>query len=80
MTRRRSAGGRLVRGAALLQGYRNRPQADLAAIREVLLKVSCLGAHIPELAELEFNPVMVLPDGQGCQVVDARARVALRNW
>jgi len=69
-----------VRGAALLQGYRNRPQADLAAIREVLLKVSCLGAHIPELAELEFNPVMVLPDGQGCQVVDARARVALRNW
>ena len=71
---------RSVRGSALLQGYRNRPQADLAAIREVLLKVSYFGAQIPELAELEFNPVMVLPAGHGCQIVDARARVGLRNW
>jgi acyl-CoA synthetase (NDP forming)/RimJ/RimL family protein N-acetyltransferase len=71
---------RSVRGFPLLQGYRNRPQVDLAAMRDVILKVSFLGAQIPELAELEFNPVMVLPAGQGCQVVDVRARVALRNW
>jgi acyl-CoA synthetase (NDP forming) len=70
---------RSVRGFALLEGYRNKPQADLAALRDVLLKVSYLGAQIPELAELEFNPVMVLPAGQGCQLVDVRARVALRR-
>ena len=70
---------RSVRGFALLHGYRNKPQADLPALRDVLLKVSCLGAQIPELAELEFNPVMALPEGQGYQIVDVRARVALRN-
>jgi acyl-CoA synthetase (NDP forming) len=64
-----------VRGFPLLQGYRNRPQADLRALRDVLLKVSYLGAQIPELAELEFNPVMAMPDGHGCQIVDVRARV-----
>ena len=70
---------RSVRGFALLQGYRNKPAADLAALRDVLLKVSYLGAQIPELAELEFNPVIALPAGHGCQIVDVRARVALRN-
>ena len=66
---------RSVRGFRLLQGYRNKPAADLTAIAELLSKISCLGAHIPELAELEFNPVMALPAGHGCQIVDARARV-----
>jgi acyl-CoA synthetase (NDP forming) len=70
-----------VRGFALLQGYRNKPAADLRALGDVLLKVSYLGAEIPELAELEFNPVMALPAGDGCQIVDARARVVRRpNW
>jgi acyl-CoA synthetase (NDP forming) len=64
-----------VRGFALLQGYRNKTPADLRSLRDVLLKVSYLGAQIPELAELEFNPVMALPAGQGCQIVDVRARV-----
>ena len=64
-----------VHGFALLQGYRNTPPADLDTLRDVLLKVSYLGAQIPELAELEFNPVMALPAGHGCQIVDARARV-----
>lgn len=67
---------RSVRGCALLQGYRNKPAADLRALREVVLKISYLGAQIPELAELEFNPVMALPAGHGCQIVDVRARVS----
>ena len=72
---------RSVRGSALLTGYRNRPQADVRALGDVLLKVSHLGAYIPELAELEFNPVIVLPAGRGYQIVDVRARVrALQNW
>jgi acyl-CoA synthetase (NDP forming) len=66
---------RSIRGFALLQGFRHNPPADLGALGEVLLKVSYLGAEIPELAELEFNPVITLPAGQGCQIVDARARV-----
>ncbi len=70
-----------VRGLALLQGYRNKPPADLRALQDVLLKVSHLGAQIPELAELEFNPIMALPEGHGCQIVDVRARVkGIQNW
>jgi acyl-CoA synthetase (NDP forming) len=66
---------RSVRGFALLQGYRHQPAADIRALRDVLLKVSYLGAQIPELVELEFNPLMALEAGRGYQIVDARARV-----
>lgn len=66
---------RSIRGIAVLEGYRNKPPADLRALRDVLLKISYLGAEIPELAELEFNPIIALPAGHGCQIVDARARV-----
>jgi acyl-CoA synthetase (NDP forming)/RimJ/RimL family protein N-acetyltransferase len=66
---------RSVRGFALLEGYRNQPAADIRALREVLLKVSYFGSQIPELAELEFNPLIALEAGRGCQIVDARARV-----
>ncbi len=66
---------RSIRGFKLLEGYRNQPPADCEAIRDALIKVSYLGSQIPELAELEFNPMMVLATGRGCQIVDARARV-----
>jgi hypothetical protein len=54
---------------------RAQPPADTRALRDTLLKISYLGAQIPELAELEFNPLIVLEAGRGCQIVDARARV-----
>ena len=67
-----------VRGfCAARRATGTKPRADVDALRDVLLKVSSLGAYIPELAELEFNPVMAMPAGQGYQIVDARAR--LRN-
>ncbi|RPI55087.1 MAG: GNAT family N-acetyltransferase [Acidobacteria bacterium] len=67
---------RSIRGFALLEGYRNQPAVDLRAIRDMLLKLSYLGSEIPELVELEFNPVIALAVGRGCQIVDVRARVA----
>jgi acyl-CoA synthetase (NDP forming)/RimJ/RimL family protein N-acetyltransferase len=66
---------RSIRGFPLLEGYRGRPAADLAAIRDILLNVSALGAGIPELVELEFNPAIALGAGRGCRIVDLRARV-----
>jgi acyl-CoA synthetase (NDP forming) len=67
---------RSVRGFSLLQGYRSQLPSDVRALRDLLLKVSCLGAEIPELRELEFNPVMALQAGRGYEIVDVRARVA----
>jgi acetyl coenzyme A synthetase (ADP forming)-like protein len=59
----------------LLDGYRGAPPADVAALEDLLLRVGALVEAHPEVAELDLNPVMVLPRGQGAVVVDARLRV-----
>jgi acetyl coenzyme A synthetase (ADP forming)-like protein len=66
---------REVRGFPMLQGYRGQPPADVAALRDLLLRVSRLADEVPEIIELDLNPVVALPAGQGCRVVDARIRV-----
>jgi acyl-CoA synthetase (NDP forming) len=65
-----------IRGYPLLQGYRGQPAADVDALRDLLLRVSRLADEIPEIIELDLNPVIALPAGHGCRVVDARIRVA----
>jgi len=61
-----------VKGARLLQGFRGRPEADVAALADTLVRVSHLAMHLEgHLAELDINPLMVLPSGQGVKAVDA---------
>jgi acetate---CoA ligase (ADP-forming) len=57
----------------LLEGYRGAPRADVRALQDLLLRVSALVEAHPQVAELDCNPVMVLP--HGAVVVDARVRV-----
>jgi acetyl coenzyme A synthetase (ADP forming)-like protein len=57
----------------LLDGYRGAPRADVAALEDLLLRVSALVEAHPAIAEVDCNPVKVLPDG--VVVVDARVRV-----
>jgi acetate---CoA ligase (ADP-forming) len=64
-----------IRGRRLLDGYRGHPPADLEALRELLLRVSRLAIEVPEISELDLNPVIALPPGHGCRIVDARIRV-----
>jgi acetate---CoA ligase (ADP-forming) len=66
-----------IRGYRLLEGYRGHASADIGAIQEVLLRVSRMVEDIPEIRELDLNPIFALPPGQGCAVVDARMRVSL---
>jgi acetate---CoA ligase (ADP-forming) len=66
---------REIKGYRLLQGYRGHPAADVDAIEEVLLRLSRLVEEIPEIRELDLNPIFALPPGQGCRIVDARIRV-----
>ncbi len=66
---------RSVKGYPLLTGYRGAPPADLDALEEVLLRVSALVGDHPEIAEMDLNPVKVLPAGRGCVAVDARVLV-----
>ena len=64
---------RSVRAAPLLLGHRGTPPADLAALQNILLRVSRLADDLPQVAELDLNPVIARPDG--AHVVDARIRL-----
>ena len=64
---------RSVHAAPLLLGRRGAPAADLAALRDMLLRVSRMADDLPQIAELELSPVIARPDG--VQAVDARIRI-----
>ncbi|MGE3268951.1 MAG: GNAT family N-acetyltransferase [Chloroflexota bacterium] len=65
---------RELRTYPLLNGYRGAPQADTAALEEILCRLGALAADLPQLAEMDCNPVKVLESG--AYIVDARIRVA----
>ncbi len=62
--------GRLVRG------FRGAPPADADALVTLVHRLSLLALDVPEIAELDLNPVLGLPTG--CVVVDARIRLQAR--
>ena len=65
-----------VKVSTLLRGYRGSPPADVVALRDVLLRVSRLVDDVPEIAEMDLNPVIVRAAGAGVVVLDARLRLA----
>jgi acyl-CoA synthetase (NDP forming) len=66
---------RSIRGHRLLEGYRGHLPADVPALEEALLRVSRLVEEVPEVRELDLNPIFALPPGMGCVIADARVRV-----
>jgi acetyltransferase len=59
----------------LLQGFRDTPAADLDAVADTLIKVAQLAIDLPEIVELDINPL--LADENGVMALDARIRVAV---
>jgi acetyltransferase len=59
---------------SLLQGYRNRPAADMERLEEMIIRLSELLIDFPEIAELDMNPVLI-KDGNPV-AVDARILVS----
>ncbi|WP_076864072.1 acetate--CoA ligase family protein [Bradyrhizobium mercantei] len=61
-----------LKAAPLLHGFRGAPKADVAALARLISQISVLAAqHASEIAEVEVNPVLVHPEGQGVTIVDA---------
>ena len=72
-----------VKGAKLLQGFRGKPACDIDALADVLVKVSYLAVNLEgQLAELDINPILVMPKGQGAnggvKAVDALAALQVK--
>lgn len=65
---------RELRSYAMLTGYRGGPAGDVAALIEVILRVGALVEDLPQIAELDLNPLFVHPTG--ASIADARIRVA----
>ena len=65
---------RELKSFPLLTGYRGASPGDVGALVEAVLRVSQLVEDLPQIAELDLNPILV--HEQGATVVDARMRVA----
>ena len=61
-----------IRGYKLLQGYRGAPEADIPALKTLLLRLSRLVEEVPEIKELDLNPIKALEPGHGYVILDAR--------
>lgn len=61
-----------IKGFSLLNGFRGRPKADVAALEKLLVCLSDLVTDNPEIKELDINPLLVHPDGKGATVADCR--------
>ncbi len=57
----------------LLAGYRGAAKGDIAAVKDVIARLSQLALDFPEIAEVEINPLIVYPEGQGALALDSRA-------
>jgi acetyltransferase len=61
-----------IRASALLDGVRGEPEVDKEAIVDTLLRMGQLVQDFPEIVELDINPLVVFPRGQGATAIDMR--------
>ena len=61
-----------TKAGTLLNGYRGQEKADINAVVDTILRLSWLAVDFPEINEIEINPLLVLPDGQGIFALDGR--------
>jgi acetate---CoA ligase (ADP-forming) len=64
-------GLRKLRAAKLLAGTRGAPPADLVAVADAVLAIGRLMQNVPEIAEIDVNPLMVHGEGEGATALDA---------
>ncbi len=68
-----------IRAHTLLDGVRGQPPVDKTALIDALLRVGQLAQDFPEIVELDINPLMVYPEGQGVIAIDMRLVLVEEN-
>ncbi|MGA1868835.1 MAG: acetate--CoA ligase alpha subunit [bacterium] len=61
-----------IKAYSVLKGTRGSPPSDIEAIKDCILRLSQMLSDHPEIAELDINPLIVYPEGEGCVVADSR--------
>ena len=61
-----------IKGSKLLDGFRGKPKGDIATLQKLLVAFSDLVCAHPEISEIDINPLIVHPEGQGATVADCR--------
>ena len=69
---------RSIKAYRVLQGIRGKPPADIKAAKLSILRLSAMVSNHPDIAELDINPLILYPEGQGCVVADARIILSRR--
>jgi len=64
-----------IKMAKILQGFRGSSPSDIQAVEDLLLRISALIEDMPQISELDLNPVKVMPQGEGYWIVDARIAI-----
>jgi acetate---CoA ligase (ADP-forming) len=64
-----------LRMAPLLSGYRGSAPADVTALQDLLHRINAMVEDLPEVAELDLNPVFVRTDGDGVVAADVRMKL-----
>jgi len=67
---------RQIRGYRLLEGVRGEPAVDIRGLAELLERFSQLVEDLPQLAEMDINPLMVFPQAKDFRAVDIRVQLA----
>lgn len=65
-----------IKLSRLFEGFRGEPPSDIEAIQEMLLRLSAMVEDISQINELDFNPIKVMPRGDGYYIVDARVMLS----
>ncbi len=67
-----------IKGYPVLAGARGKPAADVDALVDALVKLSALAVDLKDhIAELDINPLIVMPKGQGVKAADALIRMKI---
>jgi acetyl coenzyme A synthetase (ADP forming)-like protein len=64
-----------IKMSKLFEGFRGAPPSDVNALEDLLLRLSAMVEDLSQINELDFNPVMVMPEGEGAWVIDAKIMV-----
>jgi acetyl coenzyme A synthetase (ADP forming)-like protein len=70
---------RSIKAYAVLRGSRGSLPADIESVKDCILRLSQMVSDHPEIKELDINPLIVYPEGQGCVVADTRILLSLEE-